>query len=83
VTKDFFGMITAPYLFTSGSEAGMSKEDAIKSAIEILKNAGIDAKMVRIYGSTTEAIIVLPEMKFPQPTHTKTPSSKPLISIRA
>ena len=43
----------------------MSKEDAIKSAIEILKNAGIDAKMVRIYGSTTEAIIVLPEMKFP------------------
>jgi hypothetical protein len=64
VTKDFFGMITAPYLFTSGSEAGMSKEDAIKSAIEILKNAGIDAKI-------------------PQPTHTKTPSSKPLISIRA
>ena len=49
----------------------MSKEDAIKSAIEILKNAGIDAKMVRIYGSTTEAIIVLPEMKFPQPTQTK------------
>ena len=61
----------------------MSKEDAIKSAIEILKNAGIDAKMVRIYGSTTEAIIVLPEMKFPKPMIAKAPSSKPLISISA
>ena len=61
----------------------MSKEDAIKSAIEILKNAGIDAKMVRIYGSTTEAIIVLPEMKFPQSVITKTASPKPLISISA
>jgi hypothetical protein len=76
-------MNTAPYLFTSGLEAGMSKEDAIKSAIEILKNAGIDAKMVRIYGSTTEAIIVLPEMKFPQPINVKTPSSKSLISTTA
>jgi hypothetical protein len=76
-------MITAPYLFTSRSEAGMSKEDAIKSAIEILKNAGIDAKMVRIYGSTTEAIIVLPEMKFPKPINANSPSSKSFISTTA
>lgn len=61
----------------------MSKEDAIKVAIEVLKNAGIDAKMVRIYGSTTEAIIVLPEVKFPQPVTAKTTYRKQFISIGA
>lgn len=61
----------------------MSKEDAIKTAIEVLKNAGIEAKMVRIYGSTTEAIIVLPEVKFTQPTTIKTTYQKQFISIGA
>lgn len=42
----------------------MSKEDAVKAAIALLKEAGIDAKVARIYGSTTEAIIVLPEVRF-------------------
>jgi hypothetical protein len=43
----------------------MSKEDAVKAAVALLKEAGIDAKVTRIYGSTTEAIIVLPEVHFP------------------
>jgi hypothetical protein len=61
----------------------MDKEDAIRTAIEVLKNAGIDAKMVRIYGSTTEAIIVLPEVKFPTSTRSKTTPARNLISIGA
>ncbi len=61
----------------------MDKEDAIRTAIEVLKNAGIDAKMVRIYGSTTEAIIVLPEVKFPTSPRPKTTPSRNLISIGA
>jgi hypothetical protein len=61
----------------------MSKEDAIKAAIEVLKNAGIDAKMVRIYGSTTEAIIVLPEVKFTPPLTSKSTYPKQFISIGA
>ncbi len=61
----------------------MNKEDAIKTAIEVLKNAGIDAKMVRIYGSTTEAIIVLPEVKFPAKPLPQATAPKNLISIGA
>jgi hypothetical protein len=61
----------------------MSKEDAVKAAIELLKGAGIDAKMVRIYGSTTEAIIVLPEVKFTQPAVVMPKTQKHFISIGA
>lgn len=61
----------------------MSKEDAVKAAIEILKGAGIDAKMVRIYGSTTEAIIVLPEVKLTQQTVIPPKAQKHFISIGA
>jgi len=57
------------------SEGVMNKEDAVRAAIALLKEAGIEAKVTRIYGSTTEAIIVLPEVHFPpvmKPVHPKT-----------
>ena len=58
----------------------MSKEDAVKAAIALLKEAGIDAKVSRIYGSTTEAIIVLPEVRF-TPLVDKHKQSRPSLSV--
>jgi|GEM_PF-6532397 len=40
----------------------MDKEEAVQAALQLLQQAGIHASVVRIYGSTTEAVIVLPEV---------------------
>jgi hypothetical protein len=44
----------------------MSKEEAVQAALRLLQQAGIHAGIVRIYGSTTEAVIVLPEVRLPR-----------------
>lgn len=59
----------------------MSKEEAVKAALELLNQAGIHARIVRIYGSTTEAIIVLPEVKFTAHNGGKARQPVPALSV--
>jgi hypothetical protein len=61
----------------------MDKEEAVQAALQLLQQAGIHASIVRIYGSTTEAVIVLPEVRLAlrHGAHVPLENRKPQLSV--